>query len=54
MYSLQEGPVRACEEMLHSMLGKLGGFGGRNDAGVLFLQAESQVLTLSIILLELN
>lgn len=39
----QEGPGQACEEMLHSLLDKSGAFGGSDDAGVLFLQAESSL-----------
>lgn len=37
----QEGPGYACETMLRSVIEKGRGFGGKDDAGVLFLQSSS-------------
>lgn len=40
-YRLQFGPGYACETMLRSVIEKGRGFGGKDDAGVLFLQSSS-------------
>jgi hypothetical protein len=40
-YRSQEGPGYACETMLRSVIEKGRGFGGKDDAGVLFLQSSS-------------
>ncbi|KAG0588708.1 hypothetical protein KC19_2G263400 [Ceratodon purpureus] len=39
--TLQEGPGHACETMLRSVIEKGRSFGGKDDAGVLFLQSSS-------------
>lgn len=51
-YRLQEGPGYACETMLRSVIEKGRVFGGKDDAGVLFLQSSSDSTRVNLAMLQ--